>query len=66
MERTMKLSEDLGSNISTSFVASSPEHVKAIVMPGVDNLEKTLSEPPFILAETVSDFSINIDEFCID
>ncbi len=62
----MKLSEDLGSNISTSFAASSPEYAKAIVMPGECNLEKTLNEPPFILVEAVSDFSINIDEFCID
>ena len=61
-----KLNEDFGSNTSTSFSASSPEHVKAVVMLGVGNLEKTLNEPPFILEEAVSDFSINIDEFCID
>ena len=61
-----KLNEDFGSNTSASFSASSPEHVKAIVMPGVGNLEKTLDNPPFVLTEALADFSIDIDEFCTD
>ena len=59
-----KLSEDFGSNTSASFAANAPEKVRAVVIPGIGNLEDTLNETPF--KEAKRDFSINIDEFCID
>lgn len=57
-----KVKEDMGANFSGSFSALAPEHVNKIINPTMGEIEPF----EYKFEEAKKDFSINIDEFCID